>query len=90
MSLYYAAHVTIAAPLAAERAKLMSTLGAAESFAPSSGDTLTGRGANSVELIRRMQRLIQELKKNSFTLRRYQVEDTMVDSRNKDVYGLLP
>ncbi len=49
----------------------------------------TGHSQNYLDLGIRMQGCIKHLQGQGYKVRRYKIEDTLMDSRSKDVLGLL-
>lgn len=103
-SLYYEAHITID-PVFDERraeaerlasihsfrlAKLIMRKHEADEERPAQDDTfMTGTDCYMNVLLDNMIRLITELKSYGFVVRRYKLEDIIVDSRKCDKYKLL-
>lgn len=50
---------------------------------------MTGHGTSFADLKIRTAGLIQALQKHNFVVRRYKIEDTILDSRSNDIFGLL-
>jgi hypothetical protein len=104
-ALYYETHVTID-PVFDERreeaaktaeaygfrlAKLIMRKRTADAEQPSRDDTfMTGHGADWDDMTVRTIGLIKALQRRGFVIRRYKIEDTLIDSRTLDVLGLLP
>lgn len=97
---YFECHITID-PVFAERRQLAGVLAGRHNFRlaklfmtkeqPSTEDTfMTGSDRVSELLTLRMAQLISELQANAFTVRRYKIEDIVLDSRIDDVLKLLP
>lgn len=102
--LYYEAHVTIAPVFDDERdgadvtarqygfklAKLLMQKRALDAPEQSKYDTfMTAHATDLDDIINRTRNLVTTLKHNGFTVRRYKIEDTMLDSRSVDELGLL-
>lgn len=51
---------------------------------------MTGHSKSRRDIIERTKQLVMVLKANGFKVWRYKIEDTLIDSRNEDVFGLLP
>lgn len=99
-ALYHEAHVTID-PVREDRRQFVQQLATPWGFKlakllmqkgePSALDTfMTGHGTNYVQLQLRMTGLIKALQRDGLVVRRYKIEDTLMDSRSEDVLGLLP
>jgi hypothetical protein len=99
VSLYYEAHITID-PVEGLRRALAEQLASYEHFklakllmakgAPSKLDTfMTGHATELKALELRTESLIRALLAHGFTVRRYKIEDCILDSRRHDVWGLL-
>ncbi len=102
--LYYEAHVTIE-PVFGERLEEAKKLGAFYGFKVgdllmrkreedteerSKNDTfMTGHGTSLTNVTFRVRRLVQMLQMNGFKVWRYKIEDTVMDSRTEDVFGLI-
>jgi len=102
--LYYEAHVTID-PVFDERrehasaiamtygfrlAKLIMRKQEATAEQPAKDDTfMTGHGVELSMITRRLVKLVEHLKERGFVVRRYKIEDTIMDSRQADELGLL-
>lgn len=101
---YFEAHVTIEpvfddrldqARVIAERwrfrlADLLMQKRAVDTAQRLSKDTfMTGTAKHLPDIRRRMTLLVTDLKAAGFTVWRYKIEDTVVDSRVADEYGLL-
>lgn len=102
--LYYEAHITID-PVFDERrehaqklaecyrfrlAKLIMRKREADEEQPAQDDTfMTGHGVDLEYIVARMHTLIRLLKEQGFKVRRYKIEDTIMDSRTHDELGLL-
>lgn len=97
--LYYEAHITIdpvpedqrehvqmaADPVKFRLAKLLMDKGV-----PSRLDTfLTGHGTDLADIKRRTRELVESLQVMGYTVRRYKIEDTILDSRHSDIFSLL-
>jgi hypothetical protein len=102
--LYFESHVTIepvfdarleqAKILAAEYkfrvADLLMKKREADTEERSAKDTfMTGHGQSLHDIENRTMRLVNELKDHGFKVWRYKIEDTVLDSRTKDVWNLL-
>lgn len=102
--LYYEAHVTIdpvfddrraVAQQIAEKhrfrlAKLIMRKREADAEQPSQDDTfMTGHGVELNDITARTRKVVEALQRLGFRVRRYKIEDTIMDSRNVDVLGLL-
>lgn len=91
---YYESHVTID-PLQAEDALRFETICSANDFRvasllkqngePSNLDAFcSGRSDTYSELLSRMSQLVNQLKEQSFTVRRYKIEAVLFDSKHGD------
>lgn len=102
--LYYEAHITIApvfdelrerAAKTAEAygfrlAKLIMRKKEADAEAPSRDDTfMTGHGIEFEDIERRTIGCVKAIQRHGFVVRRYKIEDTVLDSRSHDEFGLL-
>lgn len=101
--LYFEAHVTLAPVFGAERQRAeeiagyyqfkLAKLVMLKDQGPdqeSRRDTfMTGHGNWLPSIEARLKGLIAHLKREYFTVLRYKVEDTILDSRSEDVWGLL-
>ncbi len=98
MGLYYESHITIAPVIGQELldfkhiclgfnfrvAKLLMEKG------PSRLDAFcTGRSNNYTDIVERTHGLVMCLNQAGFTVRRYKIEDTIVDSNIKDKFQCL-
>tara|TARA_R110000772_G_scaffold66361_2_gene147915 strand:- start:10954 stop:11436 length:483 start_codon:yes stop_codon:yes gene_type:complete len=104
VDLYLEAHVTIE-PVFGERLDLATEIGARYKFKPaklfmqkdravtperSDKDTfLTGHGQSKKDMEIRTRAVVSDLLAAGFAVWRYKVEDTLYDSRNADIFGLL-
>lgn len=102
--LYYEAHITID-PVFDERreqarktaeaygfrlAKLIMRKKEADAEQPSRDDTfMTGHGVEFADIERRTIGCVKAVQRHGFTVRRYKIEDTVLDSRSNDELGLL-
>jgi hypothetical protein len=97
---YFECHITID-PVFAERRQLAGVLAGRRAFRlaklfmakdmPSTEDTFMTAADKVYELlVVRMTALVNELQANAFTVRRYKIEDIVLDSRIDDVLKLLP
>lgn len=98
-SLNYESHVTVE-PIFEERlelfkrlcesrsfrvAKLLMQKKESREFVVNNNDAFcTGHGTDSNELLKRMLLLLFDLNKNGFRIRRYKIENIILDSRNSD------
>lgn len=104
MSLYYEAHVTIDPIFDARRdvaaeiatkfgfrlAKLIMRKREADAELPAQDDTFMTANSTDVTSIQSMtRRCVRELQAAGFVVRRYKIEDTILDSRHNDELGLL-
>lgn len=103
-SLYYECHVTVE-PVFAERLEKFAEVCATENFhvakllmqkretdtpERSAKDSFcTGHSQDYADIEDRMLGLIIKLRNAGFQVWRYKIEDCVLDSRKKDVYGLL-
>ena len=102
--LYYEAHITIE-PVFDERLEAARVLAEGFEFRVadllmqkreedtperSKNDTfMTGHATSLNDIKARVSNLVAELKIEGFTVWRYKIEDTIMDSRAKDVLGIL-
>jgi len=101
---YYEAHITIDPVFDKEReyaealaneygfklAKLIMRKREADQERPAQDDTfMTGHSLDFTDIQSRTIDLCSTLRYSGFTVRRYKVEDTLVDSRFKDEWNLL-
>lgn len=102
--LYYEAHVTIdpvfgeiraharqiATTYGFRLAKLIMRKHEADGETPAQDDTfMTGHAVESENIIARLKALVAHLHERGFKVRRYKIEDTILDSRSEDELGLL-
>lgn len=102
--LYYEAHVTIDPVFDSRREQAASTAQAygfrlaklimrkkeADFETPAHDDTfMTGHGVEFEDIERRTIGLVRAIQRHGFTVRRYKIEDTIIDSRTHDALGLL-
>jgi len=102
--LYYEAHITIdpvfderrafAGDLAAQNnfrlAKLIMRKREADDEQPAQDDTfMTGHGTDLDDIRDRTRAVVKRLQVFGFKVRRYKIEDTILDSRSHDELGLL-
>lgn len=85
--LYFEAHVTIE-PLADGRHDKAAALAKLYNF-KLENTSLVGHGQEYYALENRMAKLIQHLRKEGLQVWCYKIEDTIIDSRSKDVLNLL-
>lgn len=103
-ALYYEAHVTIdpvfderrvhaqaiATTYAFKLAKLIMRKKSTDPEQESQDDTfMTGHSQDFDNIRMRMEALIKHLQERGFFVRRYKIEDTLMDSRTEDVLGLF-
>lgn len=98
--LYYEAHITID-PIEDDLRKLHAGFSARfygfrlakllmDKGVPSQLDTfMTGHGTDLDDIKQRTLDLCRTLQQNGFKVRRYKIEDTVLDSRHSDVFNLL-
>lgn len=103
MSLYFEAHVTTDPLTSTEDIEHFQTICNAYGFRPAKllmqkGATLvpsdldafcTTRSSNFGDISDRVYNIVKDLKGAGIRVRRYKIEDTVMDSRNEDVMGLL-
>lgn len=104
MGLYYESHITIdpvfdarrdmAAQIASQfgfrLAKLIMRKHEADEEQPSQDDTfMTGHSQDMMDIAMRTRNCVQRLNLEGFVVRRYKIEDTVVDSRTNDIYRIL-
>lgn len=98
-ALYYEAHITID-PVPEDGRPAVQVLGDRWSFKlakllmqkgePSKIDTfMTAHGKDLDDIRRRVIGMVIDLQHHGYVVRRYKVEDTIFDSRTRDVLGLL-
>lgn len=102
--LYYEAHITIDPVFGARRltaqdiasarafrvAKLILRKDASANPEEHTDDTfMTGHSINFVDIMRRTKALCEDLKQSNFVVRRYKIEETVMDSRIEDEMELL-
>jgi len=98
--LYFEAHVTID-PVPQEGRSELERLAKEYNFklakllmdknVPSQLDTfLTGHSKSFIQICSDMQNLIKRLTNLGYKIRRYKIEDIVLDSRIEDVFDLLP
>lgn len=102
--LYFEAHVTIdpvfdherelvekiAQPHGFRLAKLIMRKREADAERPAQDDTfMTGHGKRRVDIQYRTRMLVEQLRAAGFRVRRYKIEDTVLDSRTEDELKLL-
>lgn len=100
---YFECHITIDPVLIEENGELLRNLCAivhfkvANLFMLKTGDRsekdtfMTGHSKDLEALIERMIQLLDLLKLHNFPIRRYKIEEIIIDSRNEDVFpGYLP
>ncbi len=102
--LYYESHITIdpvfddAREMASELAKqykfklatLIMRKREADEEKPAEDDTfMTGHSKDYQDISARTRGLVELLQTNGYQVRRYKIEDTLVDSRSNDEWGLL-
>lgn len=104
VALYLEAHVTIE-PVFGERLELAGEIAKAHKFrladllmqkereaTPERSDKdtfMTGHSRYLSDILVRTRGLVQSLQHHGFTVWRYKVEDTVLDSRNEDIWGWL-
>lgn len=104
VNLYLEAHITIE-PVFGERLAQAAQIGAKYKFKPaklfmqkdreatlerSDKDTfMTGHSKSKKDIRERTEGLVTDLLAAGFAVWRYKVEDTLYDSRNEDVLGLM-
>ena len=104
MSYYYECHVTID-PVFDDRREEASVIAKKYKFKlahlimkkksneeekVSDRDTfMTGHSENYFDILERMIDLVKDLKENCFGVRRYKIEDVILDSNKFDYHGLL-
>lgn len=98
-SLYYESHITID-PVFGEELQNFKAVCLGFNFrvakllmekTPSTKDAFcTGRSNNYTDIVERTVGLVQALRQVGFKVRRYKIEDTVIDSHIKDKYELLP
>jgi hypothetical protein len=102
--LYYECHITIE-PVFDERLREFKRIAGREYFRvanllmkrsnedpeqPSQIDSFcTARSNDWDTIVARMLRVIEHLKENNFKVLRYKIEDTLIDSRINDEYGVI-
>lgn len=102
--LYYESHVTINPVFDAKReeasalanrygfklAKLLMKKRSTDDAEDSKLDTfMTGHGQDLGDIKDRTKSLVLELQSSGYTVLRYKIEDTILDSRHSDVFGIL-
>jgi hypothetical protein len=102
--LYYEAHVTIDPVFDIDReraaiiagyhkfklANLIMRKREADEETPAQDDTfMTGHGKDLYDIKSRTKNLILTLQQFNFKVRRYKIEDTILDSRSEDVWKIL-
>lgn len=101
---YYESHITIE-PVFDERRELAASLAkefnfkladllmkkrSEETEVRSDKDTfMTGHSKSKIDIETRTKNLVIRLQKNGFKVWRYKIEDTLLDSRNQDVWNLI-
>jgi hypothetical protein len=50
---------------------------------------MTGHSKSRKDIIERTKNCVRDLQQAGFKVWRYKIEDTLIDSRNEDVFGLL-
>lgn len=103
--LYYECHVTIDPVFDDQReqlAQIVKTWGfklaelamkksKGDSWEESKKDTFfTAHSKSYSDLQQRMVNCIRTVQEAGFAVRRYKIEDTIIDSRNDDILGLIP